>query len=115
MKNQERTRMIMMKIEEVNQERKRYSNVNHPSHYKKPGRKECIDEMLDKFGVFFTIDFCLGNAMKYKYRAGLKNDKLEDLQKADWYIQKAMSLSQGLHSELANIIYGRILEVMQYE
>lgn len=107
--------MIMMKIEEVNQERKRYNNVNHPSHYKKQGRKECIEEITDKFGALFTIDFCLGNAMKYKYRAGLKNDKLEDLQKADWYIQKAMELASGLHSELANIIYGRILEVMHYE
>lgn len=24
--------------------------IDHPEHYRKPGRKECIDEMLEKFG-----------------------------------------------------------------
>ena len=27
------------------------NNVNHPKHYNIPGRKECIEEMLDIFGI----------------------------------------------------------------
>lgn len=65
-------------------------NVNHPSHYTShPSGIECID-------ITKHHDFCIGNAIKYLWRAGLKhedgmddNDKhIEDLQKAVWYINK---------------------------
>ena len=59
-------------------------NVNHPSNYCKPGRKECIDEMLDLFGVEAVRDFCLLNRYKYQHRYDLKNGD-EDLQKANNY------------------------------
>lgn len=49
------------------------SGVIHPTHYNIDGRKECIDEMLDKFGFEFTCVFCFLNAYKYMYRAGLKD------------------------------------------
>jgi hypothetical protein len=62
--------------------------VNHPTHYNKPGHKECIDEMLDKYGNYNTRIFCLMNAYKYCYRAGLKGDNAEqDIQKAKWYLE----------------------------
>lgn len=63
-------------------------SVNHPKHYQKPGRKECIQEMIDKYGRSITADFCLGNAYKYIYRAGEKDgsSKKEDIAKANWYI-----------------------------
>ena len=57
-------------------------NVNHPPHYKQhPSGIECI-EVTEHF------NFCLGNAIKYIWRADLKHDALEDLQKAAWYISK---------------------------
>ena len=62
-------------------------NVNHPAHYQKEGRKECIEEMLDKFGVEAVKHFCLLNAYKYEYRHEMKGGK-EDLAKAEWYIRK---------------------------
>ena len=31
--------------------------VNHPAHYNIPGRKECIEEMIDRFGVEAVISF----------------------------------------------------------
>lgn len=62
-------------------------NVNHPAHYQKEGRKECIEEMLDKFGIEAVKHFCLLNAYKYEYRHEMKNGK-EDLAKAEWYMRK---------------------------
>ena len=34
------------------------------------------------------MNFCLGNAIKYIMRADYKNDALEDLAKARWYIDR---------------------------
>lgn len=56
--------------------------VNQPPHYK--GNKfECIDIIED-----FGLGFCLGNAVKYILRAGKKGDRLEDLRKAIWYLER---------------------------
>lgn len=67
-------------------------NVNHPSHYT-AGKYECIDIMLEIFGVEAVKTFCLLNAFKYNYRSGRKNG-LEDIQKAKWYIDKYIELSE---------------------
>jgi hypothetical protein len=56
--------------------------VNHPSHYTShPSGIECIE-------ITQYMNFCLGNAMKYLWRSGLKNDAIEDLKKAKFYIEK---------------------------
>jgi hypothetical protein len=56
--------------------------VNHPSHYvSHPSGVECIT-------VTEHMGFCIGNAMKYLWRADLKADALEDLRKAIWYIDR---------------------------
>lgn len=57
------------------------SNVIHPGHYNIPGRKECIEEMLEKFGYEKTEAFCELNSYKYQYRHEQKNGQ-EDLDKA---------------------------------
>jgi hypothetical protein len=36
------------------------------------------------------MGFNLGNAVKYIWRADLKNDAVEDLRKAVWYIQREL-------------------------
>ena len=57
-------------------------NVNHPKHYTQhPSGVECI-QITEHMG------FCLGNAIKYIWRADLKNDAIEDLEKAQWYIAR---------------------------
>lgn len=68
--------------------------VNHPKHYNRPGRKECIEEMLDIYGPEKVSAFCELNAYKYRYRAGLKGNKDEDLKKADWYLKKMNEISK---------------------
>ena len=45
-------------------------SVNRPKHYTE------------------HMGFCLGNAVKYIWRADLKNDAVEDLRKARWYIDR---------------------------
>ena len=68
--------------------------VNHPSHYTKNGHKECIVEIEERFGTLATIHWCLLNAYKYLYRAGLKdgNTAQQDINKARWYREYAMKL-----------------------
>lgn len=68
--------------------------VNHPSHYCKAGRKECIVEMEEKYGIPATVGFCLMNAYKYLYRAGDKADNSykQDHRKAEWYFGYANKL-----------------------
>jgi len=74
------------------------SLVNHPVHYNKSNRKECIVEMQDRFGTYITIVFCLTNAYKYLYRAGQKEDnpKEQDIDKAKWYYNYAMKIYRGV-------------------
>jgi hypothetical protein len=69
------------------------SEVNHPAHYNIPGRKECIEEMLDKFGTEKLQAFCELNAYKYRYRHTLKNGD-QDLEKAKWYELKNSMLKK---------------------
>lgn len=66
--------------------------VNHPSHYNLPNRKECIDEMIDIYGLKDVAKWCEITAYKYKYRAGHKGSVVEDMSKAAWYIIKAREL-----------------------
>lgn len=61
-------------------------NVNHPIHYTShPSGVECIT-------ITEHYPFCIGNAFKYLWRAGLKTSSLdkeiEDCEKAIWYITR---------------------------
>lgn len=58
--------------------------VNHPSHYKQNGL-EAID-VLEAFDL--KRDGRLFNAGKYILRAGKKDDELQDLKKAVWYLNR---------------------------
>lgn len=69
-------------------------SVNHPSHYQKEGHKECIEEMIEMYGARAVWCFCICNAHKYEYRAGLKGDAEEDLKKAQWYRDYAEKLEK---------------------
>ena len=56
--------------------------VNNPKHYTNhPSGIECI-QITEHMG------FCLGNAINYLWRAALKNDAVEDMKKAIWYINR---------------------------
>ena len=78
-------------LEKSTQQPKEVNAVNHPEHYNKT-QFECIDEMIILFGEEKVIDWCKITAYKYKHRAGFKDDKLQDLAKADWYLAKVKEL-----------------------
>lgn len=59
-------------------------NVNHPPHYK-VGGIETIDFIEAK-----SLNYNLGNVVKYLTRADHKGNKLEDLQKAQWYLAREL-------------------------
>lgn len=64
--------------------------VNHPPHYTShPSGIEAIE-------VTRWMNFNLGNAMKYIWRAGLKQDAIEDLRKAAFYINDEIERLQKL-------------------
>lgn len=67
-------------------------SVNHPSHYQ--GKYECIDEMIELFGIEAVKAFCRCNVYKYRFRANKKNGD-EDIAKAEWYMGKLMELSKN--------------------
>ena len=77
-------------IKETEKQTMIYDNVNNPYHYTN-SNIEVIDYIEDK-----KLGFCLGNAIKYISRSGLKHssDKsiteksIEDLKKAIWYINR---------------------------
>ena len=72
-------------------------NVNHPAHYAVHASGiECIQ-------VTEHMNFCLGNAIKYIWRADLKHDAIEDLQKAAWYIQREI---ERLQREKDSAVFG---------
>lgn len=63
-----------------------FDNINHPEHYIE-GKYECIDVMKEVLGFETVEDFCICNAFKYIWRHKKKNE-LEDLKKANWYLNK---------------------------
>lgn len=73
------------------------SAVYHPNHYNIPGKKECWDEMIDRFGVDFVKTFCKANYFKYHFRSERKNG-FEDILKAENYKNKFLELG-GTESE----------------
>jgi hypothetical protein len=64
--------------------------VNSPSHYRSTGSIEAIDVIEQ-----FQLGYHLGNVAKYLLRAGKKGEKLEDLQKARWYLNREIKNMGG--------------------
>jgi uncharacterized protein DUF3310 len=57
-------------------------SINHPAHY-----TFSAIEPIDVIEAW-ELGFHLGNAVKYIARAGRKGDRLEDLKKARWYLDR---------------------------
>jgi len=67
-----------LRAEEIAERKK--EAIKHPPHYTNhPSGVECID-------IVKHFNYCLGNVIKYIWRADLKGKDIEDLQKAREYI-----------------------------
>ena len=64
-----------------------YDNVNAPAHYLH-GRKETIDVISDCMTDDEYHGYLKGNILKYVSRYKFKGEPLEDLKKAQWYLNR---------------------------
>ena len=86
-------RPIENQKEEINMQKTNVSDdVNHPSYYQ--GKIEVIDFIEDKH-----LGFNLGNCVKYISRCHLKHkdNPVEDLKKARWYLDREIKNMEVNH------------------
>lgn len=62
-------------------------NEVNPTHYS----GDLVMRVIEERG----LDFALGNTVKYVCRAGSKGDKLTDLKKALWYLERAIAKEES--------------------
>ena len=82
------------------------SQVNHPAHYGGANNQYEAIKVIEAW----QLDFCLGNAVKYISRAGKKDDIVQDLKKANWYIQRKIYQLEPTKSESKNITFDSLIE-----
>jgi hypothetical protein len=70
--------------------------VNSPPHYTLGGI-ETIDFIEAK-----GLNYHLGQVVKYVSRADSKGKRLEDLKKAQWYLNREIEISEQLEKEFGN-------------
>lgn len=95
-------RVIKYKVDETDKakELQKYSEqiakkkedlVNHPAHYNQYSQEviDTIEEVTVNMPV--TVAYHVGNAVKYLFRAPFKGKLKQDLEKAVWYLERAVS------------------------
>jgi len=76
-----------------NMQKEEKEAVDHPKHYN-AGKYEVIDVIED-----WKLGFHLGNVVKYVARAEHKNDALEDLKKARWYLDRYIKFAEAVSDD----------------
>ena len=66
--------------------------VNNPKHYQFAPGIEAIDVIEAILTTEQFRGYCIGNALKYRLRAGDKGDTQQDIDKSKWYQNRARSL-----------------------
>ena len=69
--------------------------VNSPKHYAVFEQLEAIEVIASSMTLEQFYGYCLGNILKYRLRAGGKDDVMQELGKADRY--------QGLYNEFKHL------------
>lgn len=88
-----------------------FDPVGKPAHYAEGRQYEPIDVITD-----WELNYRLGNVVKYVSRAGRKQNTLEDLKKAAWYLQReieALEVGSPYRTEYEDVLdyYGQTTEV----
>lgn len=82
-------------------------SVNHPRHYGGDVYYETI-KIIEDWGLGFSV----GNALKYVLRAPHKGDEKRDLEKARWYLRRAVDIRE--HMSERRTIERHPLQVSEY-
>lgn len=73
-----------------------FDSVSKPAHYNQ-GSIECIDYIRQVLGLDGFIAYCHGNMIKYQHRYRYKDNPLEDMKKAAWYLSKLLEAMEEKH------------------
>tara|TARA_R110000782_G_scaffold43796_1_gene98328 strand:+ start:847 stop:1161 length:315 start_codon:yes stop_codon:yes gene_type:complete len=74
-----------------------YDAVNKPAHYNLGGGVECIDYIKQVLTLDGFISYCQGNMIKYQHRHGYKGNPVQDMEKAQWYLNKMLEAMKEKH------------------
>lgn len=88
----------------------KFDPIDRPSHYAAGRKYEPIDVIED-----WELGFNLGNAVKYLSRAGRKEDALEDLSKAVWYINREISRTVPIRTTYEEVVEALTAEANDWE
>ena len=72
--------------------------INSPKHYTQ-GPIDCIDAIQAALGPEGFVAYCRGTAIKYAWRAGLKDDAAQDLEKGAWYATRGAGVAEQATEE----------------
>lgn len=78
-------------IDEDEPKKQKKEMVKHPAHY---GGADNPYEAI-KVIEAWDLGFCLGNTVKYISRVGKKDDTLQELEKALWYLKREIKNIKG--------------------
>ena len=73
---------------------KKVDEVNHPPHYNN-GKVECIEAIEASMSKEEYKGYLKGNALKYLWRYNYKGKPQQDLQKAQWYLNKLIEVAKS--------------------
>lgn len=71
--------------------------INHPAHYGGANNPYEAIKVIEAW----NLGFCLGNTVKYICRAGKKGIVTEDLEKAAWYLNRAIETSKATDIQIS--------------
>jgi len=69
-------------------------NIEKPHHYRQ-GSIEAIDYMKDSMDSLMYMGYLEGAVKKYIHRYRYKGTPVEDLKKADWYLNRLIEEMEG--------------------
>jgi|TARA_R110000744_G_scaffold50551_1_gene109216 hypothetical protein len=74
-----------------------YDSVSRPFHYNHTDGVECIDYIKQVLGLDGFISYCHGNMIKYQHRYRYKTNPVEDVEKAQWYLNRMLEALKEKH------------------
>ena len=77
----------------IDEDKPKKELVDHPKHY---GGKDNPYEAI-KVIEAWDLGFCLGNTVKYIARCGKKDNEIQELEKALWYLKREIKRRKELH------------------
>ena len=86
-------------------------NINHPKHYT-TSKIECIEAMESQMSREQFTGYLKGCVIKYIWRYEKKNNRIEDLEKANWYLDRLIKFESGDDYKDEKV---RILDLKQEE